>query len=975
MKKQRFTLLLLLGLTAFAPAAAQQGGDWQREVKAYFYNYTLPGYRPADRPAADSLRADDTGHVLAVYANEAFCSQPFTPESVRRIYAAVQRSLPAPYNTYHIAIYAKGGAVMIEDLIPNILREGGAADDTRLWGKVGYDGRPWVRNASLPYRITRGLQGRHLFLWASHGRYYKRGAWQWQRPYLYATTEDLFTQSFVYPYLFPMLERAGAVVGTPRERDYQTAEAVVDNDAPARQGSYAERDAADARWSTSAPGEGFAMPAALLCDTIHPFTAGTYRRVKAVRRRNDLATATWTPAVPREGRYAVYVSYAADRSNVPDARYTVYHKGERTVFEVNQRMGGSTWVYLGTFEFAPGDPADNRIVLSNHSDFDGYVTADAVRIGGGVGQDERGSAGTSGLPRFLEAARYYAQWAGVPDSLVNTTEGTDDYADDLRVRGNMVNWLAAGSPYLPDSRGGGRVPFELSLALHSDAGVRHDRSIFGSLAIATTHDAAGASYYPAGLSRLASNDLASLLLQNVTSDLSRTWGITWTRREQWDRNYAETRIPSVPSAILEMLSHQNYDDMRWGHDPNFKFSLARAVYKTLLRYSAFEHGAGDVTVQPLAPLRPAAVLSDDHSQVTLSWQPQTDPLEPSARPTGYVVYTRVGDGDFDNGFATGNVTRFTQTLRKGVRYAFRITAVNAGGESFPSETVTAYNGGEGTPVVLIVNGFDRLSGPARVERGDSLGFDLEADPGVPYAVSAAFAGRQTDFTTRAPEHNTSGQYVGSFLPGNRFDDCLLHGRAIAAAGGWSYCSVSRDAFTADVTPASRYRVIDYILGLQADMAYNLKSYKTLPAAVRTRLRSFTRSGGSLLVSGSFVGSDNAGDPEAAAFLSDILKVHPDGSAAGDPSETVTGLGTQFDILRRPFVSNPDAHYAAPAPDALLPVGSRAFSAFAYGAGQGAGVAYEGKDYRAVTLGFPFECIADPTVRTRAMGALLRFLSR
>ncbi len=965
---------LILFLTAYLPLIGQND-NWQQTVKSYFRTYTLPGYRPADRPGVDSLRADNAGHIVAVYANESFTSQPFTPQSVRRIYAAVQRALPAPYNTYHIAIYAKGGTIMIEDLIPNILREQGKADDTRLWGKIDYTGRPWVRNASLPYRPTQGLQGRHLFLWASHGRYYKRGSWQWQRPYLYATTEDLFTQSFVYPYLFPMLERAGAVVGTPRERDYQTAEAVIDNDTPSRQGTYDERNAADVRWRTSPLGEGFAMSAPLLCDSLHPFTSGTYRRIKAVRRRNDLATATWTPTLPREGRYAVYVSYASDRANVPDARYTVYHKGERTVFEVNQQMGGGTWVYLGTFEFDTDNPNNNRIVLSNHSDFEGYVTADAVRLGGGVGQDERGTAGTSGLPRFLEAARYYAQWAGVPDSLVNTTEGTDDYADDLRVRGNMVNWLASGSPYLPDGRGGGSVPFELSLALHSDAGVRSDRSIFGSLAISTTHDASGSAYYPAGLSRLASNDLASLLLQNITTDLSRTYGINWTRREQWDRNYAETRIPSVPSAILEMLSHQNYDDMRWGHDPNFKFTLARSVYKTLLHYSAFEHGLKSVTVQPLPPQRPAAVLSDDHSQVTLSWQPQTDPLEPSAQPTGYVVYTRINDGDFDNGFATGNITRYVQTLRKGVRYAFKVTAINAGGESFPSETVTAYNGGASTPVVLIVNGFDRVSGPARVDRGDSLGFDLDADPGVPYLVSAAFAGRQTDFTTRAPEHNTSGEYVGSFLPGNRFDDCLIHGRAIAAAGGWSYCSVSRDAFTADVTPTRRYRIIDYILGLQANRSYNLKSYKTFPDAVRTRLQSFTRNGGNLLVSGSFVGSDNADGGEATAFLRNCLKVRPDGTAMGDPSETLTGLGTHFSILRRPFVSNPDAHYAAPAPDAILPVASRAFSAFAYGGGQGAGVAYEGDDYRAVTMGFPFECIKDANVRTRTMGALLRFLSR
>ena len=49
-------------------------------------------------------------------------------------------------------------------------------------------------------------------------------------PRLFCTTEDLFTQSFIIPYLIPMLENAGANVFTPRERDTQKQEVIVDND-------------------------------------------------------------------------------------------------------------------------------------------------------------------------------------------------------------------------------------------------------------------------------------------------------------------------------------------------------------------------------------------------------------------------------------------------------------------------------------------------------------------------------------------------------------------------------------------------------------------------------------------------------------------------------------------------------------------------------------------------------------------------
>ena len=48
-----------------------------------------------------------------------------------------------------------------------------------------------------------------------HGIYYdqKKNKWKWQRPNLFCTNEDLFTQTIVVPYLIPMLERAGAVAG------------------------------------------------------------------------------------------------------------------------------------------------------------------------------------------------------------------------------------------------------------------------------------------------------------------------------------------------------------------------------------------------------------------------------------------------------------------------------------------------------------------------------------------------------------------------------------------------------------------------------------------------------------------------------------------------------------------------------------------------------------------------------------------
>lgn len=77
------------------------------------------------------------------------------------------------------------------------------------------------------------------------------------------------------------------------------------------------------------------------------------------------------------------------------------------------------------------------VVLSNESSEHGVVCADAVRFGGGMGNIERGGK-TSGLPRYLEGARYSAQWAGMPYEVYAGRKGENDYADDINTRSNTI---------------------------------------------------------------------------------------------------------------------------------------------------------------------------------------------------------------------------------------------------------------------------------------------------------------------------------------------------------------------------------------------------------------------------------------------------------------------------------------------------------------------------------------------------------
>ena len=173
------------------------------------------------------------------------------------------------------------------------------------------------------------------------------------------------------------------------------------------------------------------------------------------------------------------------------------------------------------------------VVLSNESREKGVVCADAVRFGGGMGNIARGGQ-VSGLPRYLEGARYSAQWAGMPYPVYAGYKGQNDLSDDINVRSHTINYLSGGSVFNPKEPGLG-VPLEMSIALHSDAGFRTDDQIVGTLGIYTTHFNDGK--LAAGTDRYASRDLTDLFLTRLQQDIRSTFNADWTRRSMWNRNY------------------------------------------------------------------------------------------------------------------------------------------------------------------------------------------------------------------------------------------------------------------------------------------------------------------------------------------------------------------------------------------------------------------------------------------------------
>jgi len=946
--------------------------------------------------------------TIHVDVNEKLAYIPFRPDNVQRIYNAIAKIVGPKYQSYGIVCQVKNKK--IEDLIPNLFRTSGV-DSSRLF-RFSPLVPPLVKNISRPFDIQNGLQNRNIALWQSHGRYYdqKQARWIWQRARVFQVVEDLYTQSYVLPYLVPMLENAGANVLLPRERDTQTNEVIVDNDASDYSSRYREQSDRKKWRKGDEPGFGDTKKFYLQGD--NPFTLGTFRQAQTVTDPDEVSRVEWVPSIPEEGRYAVYVSYKTLPNSTTSAHYTVYHKGGKTEFRVNQTMNGGTWLYLGHFYFDKGRNHDNKVVLTNlSSDNETVVTADAVKFGGGMGNMARSPLAMpaaavqttdsmpskpvvipepeiSHYPRYTEAARYWLQWAGIPDSIYSRTKGQNDYLDDFQSRGFWVNYLVGGSKNAP-TRKGLNIPIDLALAFHSDAGTSRQDSIIGTLGIYTVQNSNGKTTFENGVSRWASRDLTDIIQTQIVSDIRRQFAPEWTRREMWNKSYSESRVPEVPTMLLELLSHQNFADMRYGLDPRFRFAVSRSVYKGMLKYLSATNKT-DYVVQPL-PVDQFSCHFVEKNKLEIQWMAVNDSLEPTAKAEQYVIYTRVDDGDFDNGVLL-NTNRIKMTIVPGRIYSFKVTALNKGGESFPSEILSAYRALNEKGEVLIVNGFNRLSAPASFFSDTCAGFINDKDAGVPYHSEISFVGKQYDFKRKdpwvsddAPGFGAShANYEMKVIAGNTFDYPYLHGRAIKSAG-YSFVSCSEKAILTSDIDLNQYRVIDLIMGKQKQTfvgnAKNAPEFKTFPLALQQSIQSYCLKGGNVFVSGAYLGSDLCESvkplPEDRQFIENVLKYKFRTSQAS-VTGNVTVISSPYKSFKKTdlsFYSEPNStSYFVESSDAIEPAGEGSFTICRYTENNSsAAVAFSGM-YKTCCFGFPFETIQSERDRAKLMESVLTFFA-
>ena len=902
---------------------------------------------------------------VTLFANEALEDIPFREYNVSELYASIAPLFP---NASKIVILTRD--TDIESLIPEYDRKG-RPNKKRLYS-IKESKYPLTRSLSTPHEIKNGLQNRHIALWQSHGLYYAQTAhrWEWQRARMFGTVEDLFTQSFVLPYLTPMLENAGATILIPRERDTQIHEIIIDNDRSTPGSEYKELDGEKA-WSDGEKA-GFGHIQATYTNGENPFTQGTYRQT-VTQRKGKESLIEWIPEIPESGNYAVYASYQSFPNSTEQALYTIHHAGGETTIAVNQTMGGGTWIYLGNFKFTAHEQAHERIVLTNQSNKSGkIITADAIKIGGGMGNIARSplespypiEAETSGYPRFTEAARYWLQWAGIPDSIYSKSAFRNDYQDDIYARPQWVNYLKEQT----------HIPIDMAFAFHSDAGTTPDDSIIGTLGIYMSKSNDG--IYTNRKSREIARDLTDMIQTQLLSDVRKVYNPQWSRRGMWNQSYIEARIPDVPTMLLELLSHQNFADMRYGLDPRFRFLICRAIYKGMLRYICFQNKQEPI-VQPLPPDRLYTELVETN-KVRIGWKAVQDTLEESASPTAYILYSRKDSGGFDNGTLVKG-EEIILPIETGIIHSYKVAAVNKGGISFPSEIVSVYRSpkGEKDKTVLIVNGFDRISGPASFEStADSLaGFLYAVDRGVPYLNDIAFIGDQFEFrrsaTWNSNDNNGHGDsynnYAGQVIAGNTFDYPFIHGQAMAETG-YSFVSCSHKSLAEGVVKPDTYPIIDLILGKQRQ--------PVITPVLQDTLRSYLAQGGNLLVSGTNLFSDSWGNAQDRTFVEEVLKgklASRNASKEGIVNSCASPYGYingRYTFRTRP---NPIC-YSIESVDGVLPADKLAHTILRYPENNiGAGIVYEGK-YRTCSLGFPFEALQTPSERNRLMESILRFFS-
>ncbi len=741
-------------------------------------------------------------------------------------------------------------------------------------------GKPFIDRYS-DVQPSGQLNEKTIWLSAGHGWIYdsRFKAFKTQRHNTHGIVEDFSNIEAINYHLLKYLYNAGANVWTVRERDMNINEVIVDND----QGAPAYREFGP--WATS---------------TTSGRNQKTYRY--AVSKKQETAKAIFTPNIPKSGLYWVSVYFQNGYNRSVDTRYKIVHAGGTSHISINQEVHGNTWVYLGQFYFEKGTVG--KVILSNESsETSQAIVADAVRFGGGIGDTPDCYHGKkSGEPRYEEGARHYAKFQGYPKC-----DG------DISIRPRYAEWeLAKGSQEERKNA--------IYLSWHSNAS-----GVQGTETFVHRYKR-----------RLGSRDLQKSIHNQLIKDIRKAYDPNWKNRGQKAADFGELRsLQNMPGVLLEIGFHDNKHDAYALGDPKFRNIVARAVYKGITTYFAMRNKKKPVFL-PEPPTHLCA-KNIGSGKINLTWKAPAFGAELGDRATAYKVYISLHGKAYTKGIETNNENYTFQNLNPGTTYFLKVSAINAGGESFSTAVVAARTPRTPNQRVeyLIVDGFDRLDRSLAI-------IQKEKKPSY------------------APLGNTRRLYIEQM---NNYDYVIEHAASLSA-NGISFDGASNEAIIDQSLQLKNYYGVNWFLGRES------KEDQTLNYTEQKLLKQFLDGGGTLIISGSDIAFDLVKSGNGKSFYRNYLKSDfiRDDAPYAKISGTSNNLfkGINFQLKNKSYGA-----YPLRSPDIIKPVNG-SHPVLQYKNGKIAATAYQG-DFAIINFGFPLESIGNEQIRNRIFKKSIQFI--
>jgi len=571
-----------------------------------------------------------------------------------------------------------------------------------------------------------------------------------------------------------------------------------------------------------------------------PRERDTQSHVSIAYKGNDGSIAS---EVPEDGEYGVFVRYGENPSG--KVTYTVNHTGGSSKYVVDQTQGFGMWIFLGKHHFSKKWSVDIDGINDQTKE---------IRLGGGMGTVTR-KGKTSGVPAWMECARYYLETDGFDAKTVySLSDGTNDYTDDVNGRGEWVNALLRTK----------KIHVDASIALHTDAGFASQDTTIGTLTIVSTNN--GVGKYSDGRSKMIAYDLARKIEEQITGDIRATWDSNWSERGVWDKGYAEARRQDVPSVLVELLSHQNLNDIHLALHPQFRFDACRAIYKGILRFFC-----GDSAVVSPLPVKAFGIIQTGEETIKLKWEENTDPIEGNAKADVFYIYAN----DCLVAKTTGNEIELSQK-DDGEITTYYVVAGNKGGVSFPSISL-GVRLKKDAQKALFVDGFDRVAAPDVVDEDHFRGVLSDLEPGVAWGEDTFTTGSQYDFDPKsmwldddAPGCGASyADKEGDISIGSRRRDIPQAAKELAKLD-YSFVSQSKEFFEKDSSLYDKHYIRIWLDRQKTTWYGNMKpKHAIYTYGFLDRIETVKKSAEKIFISGSYIGTDIT-DEKTAKQVSDVL---------------------------------------------------------------------------------------------------------